>query len=60
MTTVVFSLGSRPTQNLAVQVREFGPRVGIFKCMTVRKPNITRVQLPGSMLKVNPSVISDQ
>jgi hypothetical protein len=53
-------LGSRSPRNLAVQVRGFGPRVGIFKGMLVRKPNISRIQLPDSMLKVKPSVITSE
>jgi hypothetical protein len=42
--------------NLAIQVRVFGPRLGVFKGMLCRKPGITGVQLTPSMRKVGPSV----
>lgn len=41
---------------LAVQVRIFGPRLGVYKGMLCRKPGIHSIQLTPSMRKVPPSV----
>ena len=41
--------------HVAVQIRAFGPRIGIVKGMLVRKPGISTIQLPPSMVKVGPS-----
>ena len=38
-----------------MQVRVIGPRVGVGKGMLMRKPGISKIQLPPSMLKVAPS-----
>ncbi|KAK3253056.1 hypothetical protein CYMTET_37675 [Cymbomonas tetramitiformis] len=40
---------------LAVQVRVFSPRLGVFKGMLCCKPGIARIQLLPSMRKVGPS-----
>ena len=40
---------------LALQVRIIGPRVGVGKGVLVRKPGISKIQLPPSMVKVAPS-----
>ena len=42
-------------RTFALQVRVFGPRVGVAKGMLVVKPGIDRIQLPPSMMKVGPS-----
>jgi len=39
---------------LGLQVRIVGPKLGILKGMLFRKKNITKIQLPPSMLKVPP------
>jgi hypothetical protein len=43
----------------AVQVRIFSAKLGWFKGVLMRKPFITKIQLPGSMLKVHKSTASD-
>ena len=50
-------LGShvRGKQTMAIQVRLFAPKLGIFKGMLVEKYGITKIQLPPSMMKVGPS-----
>ena len=51
-------LGNRDNRNnLAIQVRVFGPRLGVYKGMLCRKPGISGVQLTASMRKVGPSII---
>ena len=43
---------------IAVQVRIFSPMLGVFKGMLMKKPNITKIQLPPSMMKAERSAIS--
>jgi hypothetical protein len=52
---------STKSQNthLAVQVRVFGPQLGVWKGMLCRKPGIRGVQLTESMRKVGRSVVCD-
>ena len=45
---------------LLIQVRIYGPRLGVVKGMLRRKPGIQRIQLPPSMMKVPPSAVSDE
>jgi hypothetical protein len=47
--------GEEAKATLAVQVRIVAPTLGIFKGVLMRKRNITKVQLPRSMLKVEAS-----
>ena len=49
------SIHKRDTKFYAMQVRIFSPALGWFKGILMKKPSITRVQLPTSMLKVNKS-----
>lgn len=42
-------------RTIAIQVRIFAPKLGIFKGMLVERRGITNIQLPPSMLKVGPS-----
>ena len=45
-------------QHVAIQVRVFGPSVGVGKGMLMRKPGLgDRIQLTPSMLKVGPSKV---
>lgn len=44
--------GTQASQASAVQCRVVCPRLGIFKGMLVSKPNISKIQLPLSMQKV--------
>lgn len=44
---------------LAVQVRIFGPKLGIWKGMLCRKPNIDKIQLVQSMQKVKKATFPD-
>lgn len=44
---------------IAIQVRIFSSKLGIFKGMLFRRPLITKIQLPPSMQKVGPSTVSD-
>jgi len=39
----------------AIQVRIFGPKIGIAKGLFVKKASATKFQLPSSMVKVPPS-----
>ena len=43
---------------VAVQVRVFGPRIGVAKGVLMRKPGITKIELPPSMRKLNPSLVA--
>ena len=50
-------LGShtRGKQTVAMEIRLFAPKLGIFKGMLVQKPGISKIQLPPSIKKVGPS-----
>lgn len=48
-------LGGNVNRLLAIQVRIFGPKLGVWKGMLCRKPGITNIQLPRSMCKVEKS-----
>ena len=39
----------------AIQVRIFGPKIGLAKGMLVKKASATKIELPRSMIKVPPS-----
>ena len=45
---------------VAIQVRIFSPRLGIFKGMLMRKRGISGIELQPSMLKVGPSLKNSQ
>jgi hypothetical protein len=45
-------------RTFALQVRIFAPQLGIFKGVLMEKPGITKIQLPESMQKVGPSLLS--
>lgn len=45
-------------RTLAMQVRIYSPRLGVFKGVLMEKRGITKIQLPTSMMKVGPSAIS--
>lgn len=49
-------IGGNSEKYLAIQVRVFGPQIGIWKGMLCSKPGIDRIQLPPSMRKVPASV----
>ena len=50
-----YAVGKR---TMALQVRIFAPKIGIFKGMLVEKPGIDKIQLPPSMKKVLPSLVN--
>jgi hypothetical protein len=45
--------------SLGIQVRIVGPKIGLFKGMLFRKKNISKIQLPTSMLKVSPTTSTE-
>ena len=47
-------------RHVSIQVRVFGPKIGVAKGMLVRKPNITKIQLVPSMIKVGPSNVASE
>lgn len=46
-------------QSLGIQVRIVGPKIGLCKGMLFRKKNISKIQLPSSMLKVSPTTSTE-
>jgi hypothetical protein len=53
-------LGDTPANRRvsSIQVRIYGPQLGVVKGMLRRKPGIQKIQLPPSMMKVPPSIVS--
>ena len=52
-------LGGTLDKQLAIQVRVFGPQLGVYKGMLCVKEGIKKIQLTPSMKKVGPSIISE-
>ena len=52
--------GSNPDKQIAVQVRIFSPKLGVFKGMLMRKRGIDKILLPISMRKVPRSAINSE
>lgn len=46
-------------QLVAVQIRAIGPGLGVAKGVLMRKPGISKIQIPPSMIKVGRSVVPD-
>ena len=49
---------ARAKRTLAIQVRIFGPKLGVLKGMLFRKQGISKIQWPESMQKVGPSKVN--
>ncbi|CAM9259986.1 unnamed protein product, partial [Ectocarpus fasciculatus] len=51
-------VGGSVDKLLSIQVRVFSPKLGVWKGMLCKKPNIDKIQLTPSMRKVKPSIVA--